>query len=305
MDTMHSQSPSVVVAAACKLKQTASNDTAETILEADDVLFDGDDCDDDDDNNNNNQPECPVCMECFVENEIVSWSPSLHGCDHVFHHECIKEWLLHKDTCPYCRVIFLPVDNVHRKSNARTTTISRMISFTLATILPATTSQSSYSWTQEELLTLAEQRSHRLKSTYYCIQDGLVTVPSSPPSSSSNSTSNNNKTIKRMISAGGVQPSDLKSLRGSRASKVNTRRSARMSNNDDDDACDDLSDTASSMIEDSNNNMNRSFHHCQRHSNNNPHSSVSPQILDYSCSVEGDIESCLQHQFQTNSNYEN
>jgi hypothetical protein len=259
-------------------------------------MFDGDIGD----NHDNYLPECPVCMECFVKDEIVSWSPSWNGCDHVFHHECIKEWLLHKDTCPYCRVIFLPVDNVHRK------TTSRMIPSTFATILP-TTFQLSYSWTQEELQTLAEQRSRRLKSTYFCIQDGLVTIPSNHVLSST--TPNNSKIWKQMISSGGVERSDLEILRGSRATKVKMTKARTKNDVDGDDRCDDISDNVNSRVKDENdednNNkdeeQNRHCHHDQRQSNDISRPSMSPQVLDYSFSVEGDIESCLRHQIQTSS----
>lgn len=35
------------------------------------------------------EPECSICMEEIRVGDVVSWSPS--GCDHFFHHECIKE----------------------------------------------------------------------------------------------------------------------------------------------------------------------------------------------------------------------
>jgi len=37
--------------------------------------------------------ECPVCMDPLKVGDVVSWSPS-QNCEHAFHHECIKEWLL-------------------------------------------------------------------------------------------------------------------------------------------------------------------------------------------------------------------
>ncbi len=49
----------------------------------------------------NNDPdlECPICFEkigstsCFI------------GCDHAFHEDCIKKWIIdeQKTTCPICR----------------------------------------------------------------------------------------------------------------------------------------------------------------------------------------------------------
>jgi hypothetical protein len=35
--------------------------------------------------------ECPICMEDFTADEIISWSPDDQtSCQHFFHHECIK-----------------------------------------------------------------------------------------------------------------------------------------------------------------------------------------------------------------------
>jgi hypothetical protein len=42
--------------------------------------------------------ECPICMEEFHVNDIVSWSPDNQtSCQHFFHHECIKG----KRHCPF------------------------------------------------------------------------------------------------------------------------------------------------------------------------------------------------------------
>jgi hypothetical protein len=56
------------------LKLAMSHDTAET--EAIELW------EDDKDN------ECPICMECFQVDEIVSWSPN-ENCSHAFHHEYV------------------------------------------------------------------------------------------------------------------------------------------------------------------------------------------------------------------------
>lgn len=46
--------------------------------------------------------ECPICLEEFDVGATVCKSKQ-HGCDHVFHEECIKVWLLQHDNCPCCR----------------------------------------------------------------------------------------------------------------------------------------------------------------------------------------------------------
>ena len=52
-------------------------------------------------------PECQICMEQLSVGERVSWS--MH-CDHVYHLHCIREWLLKKSDCPFCRRPMLPLD---------------------------------------------------------------------------------------------------------------------------------------------------------------------------------------------------
>ncbi|ORY00828.1 hypothetical protein K493DRAFT_99468 [Basidiobolus meristosporus CBS 931.73] len=43
--------------------------------------------------------ECTVCKDDFVIDDAVTHLP----CKHVFHHECIRSWLLLNGTCPICR----------------------------------------------------------------------------------------------------------------------------------------------------------------------------------------------------------
>jgi Ring finger domain len=57
----------------------------------------------------NGESECPICFERLEAGELLSWSANPQ-CDHVFHHGCIKEWLLDRKDCPFCRTVFLPVD---------------------------------------------------------------------------------------------------------------------------------------------------------------------------------------------------
>lgn len=55
--------------------------------------------------------DCPICFESIEVGDVVSWAPQTN-CGHVFHHGCIKEWLLRNDSCPFCRKICLPIDGV-------------------------------------------------------------------------------------------------------------------------------------------------------------------------------------------------
>ena len=55
--------------------------------------------------------ECPICFEGFEAGEVVSWSPN-PKCAHVYHYKCISQWLCDHQYCPFCREVFLPVDNV-------------------------------------------------------------------------------------------------------------------------------------------------------------------------------------------------
>jgi hypothetical protein len=104
--------------------------------------------DDDDDDDDEDLPECPICFDAFQPGEIVSWSPDPH-CDHIFHHHCIKEWLLRNKECPFCRETFLPIDRIQGHMTLKKIT---------------------------ELI-LAQQR--RSAHCYYCVRHGVVQPPSS------------------------------------------------------------------------------------------------------------------------------
>jgi len=209
-----------------KLQLSPSYETAET------ELVDNDD--DDDDRN-----ECSICYETFHRGDVVSWSPASawNECGHVFHHECVKEWLLHHDSCPCCRTVFLPVD----QSN----------------------SDNKSSCPQQPLREWIEQRAHRVRTTYYCLQEGLVTLDAVPE----------DRELKRHVNSGTVKPAVLAQLRKSRAT------TATETVNDD--------DTSSEQL----------FvmqHHNRSRSNISPLSSaVAPQPLRMTDSVV-DIELCMQ-----------
>ncbi|XP_028780847.1 E3 ubiquitin-protein ligase ATL6 [Neltuma alba] len=49
--------------------------------------------------------ECAVCLSEFEDTETLRLIPK---CDHVFHPECIDEWLASHTTCPVCRADLVP-----------------------------------------------------------------------------------------------------------------------------------------------------------------------------------------------------
>lgn len=49
--------------------------------------------------------ECVVCLTEFEDDEVLRLIPK---CDHVFHPECIDEWLSVHTTCPVCRADLVP-----------------------------------------------------------------------------------------------------------------------------------------------------------------------------------------------------
>ena len=47
----------------------------------------------------NGNSQCIICMEEFEKGEKVNLLP----CQHIFHINCIKQWLLKQKTCPFCK----------------------------------------------------------------------------------------------------------------------------------------------------------------------------------------------------------
>ncbi len=47
-------------------------------------------------------PSCAICLENF---DSLSEVKQLPTCHHVFHTNCLTEWLLHHGNCPMCRTI--------------------------------------------------------------------------------------------------------------------------------------------------------------------------------------------------------
>lgn len=46
---------------------------------------------------------CAICMEDFNENDDKKVAELNCSKFHIFHVQCIKEWIKNNDTCPNCR----------------------------------------------------------------------------------------------------------------------------------------------------------------------------------------------------------
>ncbi|KAJ0805487.1 putative transcription factor C2H2 family [Helianthus annuus] len=56
--------------------------------------------------------ECAVCLNEFLDHEALRLLPE---CSHVFHRDCIDEWLASHITCPVCRASLVPKPSQPRR----------------------------------------------------------------------------------------------------------------------------------------------------------------------------------------------
>lgn len=116
---------------------------------------DGDDLFDDGDIMNK---KCAICLEKFRIGEAVSWSCDIK-CQHVFHHACLRNWLLRRIRCPCCRTIVLPVDKPKQKLKS-TKRPRRLLG--------------AEKFTSEEMSNMASVRAKYVTRTYFCVEKGLI-----------------------------------------------------------------------------------------------------------------------------------
>jgi hypothetical protein len=57
---------------------------------------------------------CAICLEDYEEGDNICWSHN-RRCNHVFHQECIVEWLVRHDACPVCRQDFLSLEDLNNE----------------------------------------------------------------------------------------------------------------------------------------------------------------------------------------------
>jgi len=99
-----------------------------------------------------NTIECPICLDEFKLGQIISYSPNTE-CNHVFHHECIKEWLLRHTNCPFCRNFCMHTDLIRGKQHNSDVLSNHMT----------------------ECL---RRHSQRLATSLFCETMGLISIPS-------------------------------------------------------------------------------------------------------------------------------
>ena len=54
--------------------------------------------------------ECCICLEGYKPGEVIC-AAKTDACDHVFHEDCVREWLKNHDRCPLCRVNLMNVED--------------------------------------------------------------------------------------------------------------------------------------------------------------------------------------------------
>ena len=98
---------------------------------------------------------CPICFEEFQLGDVVSLSPN-RECLHVFHHECIKEWLLRNINCPICRKVCIHTDLIRGKHR----------------------NYRNKDQMDRQLADFHRNQSQRSATTIICLQQGLLSIPS-------------------------------------------------------------------------------------------------------------------------------
>lgn len=124
--------------------------------------------------------ECPICMSTLKAGQIVSWSAN-EKCNHTYHHQCIKEWLLRHVDCCLCKEVFLPVDE--KKGKAK----------------------------QGALQELSCRYAASSATSFFCEKRGLVRIPRSV-----RCTRAELGQLEQLIFDGTVPPAKLVDLRGGR-----------------------------------------------------------------------------------------
>jgi hypothetical protein len=89
--------------------------------------------------------------------DIVSYNFAGSCSKHLYHHSCIKEWLLRHLSCPACRQTYLPIDEADPAGRMKTAVHQG-------------------SMTISRHLTLSRARTQWINRTYVCERIGLVVM---------------------------------------------------------------------------------------------------------------------------------
>eukprot|EP00978_Attheya_sp_CCMP212_P001670 scaffold3445_cov57-Attheya_sp.AAC.2 len=65
------------------------------------------------------KPTCAICLENYGIGDSVSLAKT-DQCDHVYHSQCIGEWLANHDDCPLCRTVILNNANTSEHNDEET-----------------------------------------------------------------------------------------------------------------------------------------------------------------------------------------
>jgi len=57
------------------------------------------------------ETECAICLEEFKRNDIIK---EFYKCKHIFHKDCLKNWLKRSNVCPLCKHdLTEDINNIH------------------------------------------------------------------------------------------------------------------------------------------------------------------------------------------------
>jgi len=62
------------------------------------------------------RPTCTICFNVYEAGDEICWSNNPQ-CNHMFHKDCIEEWLLRHDECPCCRLNYMMLPKEVQKCN--------------------------------------------------------------------------------------------------------------------------------------------------------------------------------------------
>ena len=72
------------------------------------------------------QKQCRMCLNYFQESD---WLLKIPMCEHIFHQNCLKKWLVEWQKCPTCEsnIIHIPDDQKAKYTNASRQEVVEMV----------------------------------------------------------------------------------------------------------------------------------------------------------------------------------